>query len=864
MMNSRKAFREEQHNRDANGKWTSGADQNNGQAQRPAAGRRSVAAPAKPALPAQLPPAVDPESNPELYGGLDGLTPKALQHPAFKEVVARLTKQGWTFEDEDWDKKNTDLQEDRLKEAFTEVADLTDEFLKIVPVKIDAKLAIGDIREDKTSAHYDPGANVIRIFEANGESLPHELAHYFDYRLARGASGENSEAFTDTIADTDAGWAWNEVWQKVMDRYENTWEKENKRYKRIATDYLTQPTEIFARVFEQYVYQKSKRFQSSQPDLPDTWGKTVWMDQKFFDKEVVPLVDKFVAAAQKDPKFNKTYSRWKSAKAHKPGSGPVPRKVWLPEGLSFDAPSVKKHLGPGPHPDGTPQSVHGGSPTANPHRREVLELGAEASREGQSRGGPHKAAARERVQRLQALVDAMDANDQAAGNAAWNALPHTDRVRLENIRHHFQKEADMSLNDKISEALAKAKHEYHSAKMERCLADLKANGHSEEEAHRICYSSLGAKANKEFDESKFNRRPKGDPKGGQFAPKGAGGQAGQPIQPNQAKYLDGLSSKYKGKGNHSQAAQLTALRDALNAGDHAKAREIYDKLDYEPQAEAAHVWDPPQDKHGLADDPNGGYPPLRDKPFGDNPKGYDWDRESGAPSLKGTREFVADLRDEIPDILKTTTQSTGRGDMETPRGVDYINQTDFAGEVRKRMIGLGIDPEFLDSDFGEFIDQALPWKNNLQVGEGEKDWNDGDKLVWADDQEARDIGQAMEDYIEVGLGENVGPEFVNSTKMGTVVRWGESGGERFGNFSRRTGMPKSGEDVFVRHNGLFTEAKYLNQAGDVRRGGNLHLRTPQGRDIYAWPDQLWNETALKGLMLDMADNLAKDKPRKKC
>ena len=143
-------------------------------------------------------------------------------------------------------------------------------------------------------------------------------------------------------------------------------------------------------------------------------------------------------------------------------------------------------------------------------------------------------------------------------------------------------------------------------------------------------------------------------------------------------------------------------------------------------------------------------------------------------------------------------------------------------------------------------------------------WHDGDKLVWADDQEARDIGQAMEDYIEVGLGENIGPGFINSTKMGTVVRWGESGGERFGNFSRRTGMPKSGEDVFVRHNGLFTEAKYLNQAGDVQRGGNLHLRTPQGRDIYAWPDQLWNEIAFKGLMLDTAESLAKAKPRKKC
>ncbi len=533
-----------------------------------------------------------------------------------------------------------------------------------------------------------------------------------------------------------------------------------------------------------------------------------------------------------------------------------------------------KHLGPGPHPDGTPQSVHGGSPTANPHRREVLELGAEISRSGQDRKGPHRQAAADRVRRLQALVDAMDANDQAAGNAAWNALSHTDQVRLENIRHHFQKEAIMSLQDQVGAALAKAKHKYHSAKMERCLADLKAQGHSEEEAHRICYASLGAKANKAWDESKYRRAPKGDPKGGQFQPKGSGAAAGQPIQAHQAKYLDDLAGKYQAKGKRTDAAQLLALRDALQAGDHAKAKELYDKLDYEPQAEAAHLWEPPQsDQKDKLDwnspvddswsrdktDPNDMYPAPLKAPLGDNPKGYDWDRETGGPSLKGTREFIADLRDEVPNILKAATSSTGKGDLETPSGVDYINKTDFAVNTRKAIIGLGIDPDFLDDDFGEFIDQAAPWQKNLKVGARDKGWNDGDDLVWAEDMEPRDIGAAFEDYIEVGLGENVGPAFIrNKPVFGTAVRWGESGGERHSYFNRLAAVPRSGTEVFVRHNGVYAKAKYLNPAGDVTRGGNLHLRTvgtKQPRDIYAYADQLFEEQG--GLHKQIAEAMRK-------
>lgn len=42
----------------------------------------------------------------------------------------------------------------------------------------------------------------------------------------------------------------------------------------------------------------------------------------------------------------------------------------------------------------------------------------------------------------------------------------------------------------------KAAHQYHTAKMERCLKDLKNQGKSDEAAHRICYAALGGDANR--------------------------------------------------------------------------------------------------------------------------------------------------------------------------------------------------------------------------------------------------------------------------------------------------------------------------------------------------------------------------------
>jgi hypothetical protein len=41
-----------------------------------------------------------------------------------------------------------------------------------------------------------------------------------------------------------------------------------------------------------------------------------------------------------------------------------------------------------------------------------------------------------------------------------------------------------------------AEHTYHSEKMKRCVADLEAKGEDPGKAHRICYASLGAEANK--------------------------------------------------------------------------------------------------------------------------------------------------------------------------------------------------------------------------------------------------------------------------------------------------------------------------------------------------------------------------------
>jgi hypothetical protein len=50
-------------------------------------------------------------------------------------------------------------------------------------------------------------------------------------------------------------------------------------------------------------------------------------------------------------------------------------------------------------------------------------------------------------------------------------------------------------NNVLSLVKGKHVHDYHSPKMLRCLADLKAKGHDDESAHRICYSSIGEDAN---------------------------------------------------------------------------------------------------------------------------------------------------------------------------------------------------------------------------------------------------------------------------------------------------------------------------------------------------------------------------------
>lgn len=400
---------------------------------------------------------------------------------------------------------------------------------------------------------------------------------------------------------------------------------------------------------------------------------------------------------------------------------------------------------------------HPGHPDQKVHAGKVQELGATVTQATQQSKEPTvREAGANRVQRIKRLLAAMQSGNQAEGNAAWNSLPEADRVRLGEMKSHFQKGMPMSnLRNQLEQLL------------------------------------------KEWN-PKQPRVPAGSSAGGQFASTGGNSMSG--VNELGQRQMDAARTK------DERETKLERDRQKIGAA-----------LDSAPS---------PNDLKARG-------------PAGTNPKGYDVNADTREPSLAGARHFIADVRDGLPDIISAAASTTGKGDLETPRGVDYINKPDFAGKLREHILGLGIDPESI-SDFNELVNEVVDWKHNLKVGENDSDWNDGDDLVWADDQDPAEIGQKIEEYIEVGLEDNNGPTFDKPTgRFGIVVNWGESGGEYHATLNRVTERPKTGDEVFVYHHGVYSPAKFLNTMAGP--GGNLHLRMPTGQSVHAYQDQLYTK-----------------------
>lgn len=150
---------------------------------------------------------------------------------------------------------------------------------------------------------------------------------------------------------------------------------------------------------------------------------------------------------------------------------------------------VLKHLGPGNHPSGSPQSVHGRGADAplwefprNPRRDVDAKILLDTLIHGEL--------ADRHAQRLYKLWEA--GRTDAFIDLARQLVD--DRQTSEAARSKIKSWISNNLV-----GTQKQKHDYHTAKMERCLQHLKDKGFDAESSHRICYDSiLGAdhKANK--------------------------------------------------------------------------------------------------------------------------------------------------------------------------------------------------------------------------------------------------------------------------------------------------------------------------------------------------------------------------------
>ncbi len=180
---------------------------------------------------------------------------------------------------------------------------------------------------EKGKAEYDNTSKVISIRDGNGESFVHELAHWYDAHLT-GVDGDPSKG-SHSYASYQPGPVANLV-AKGLHYGQAHWLDAYSQVPELAEHlkYLQEPTEVFARLVDQYIYQSNQQHRESvDANFPHLHGNRYYLN----------VVNAYVPeeSFESDVRFS------------------IRNMFRVDDDLD-------KHMGPGPHPDGTPQSVHSG------------------------------------------------------------------------------------------------------------------------------------------------------------------------------------------------------------------------------------------------------------------------------------------------------------------------------------------------------------------------------------------------------------------------------------------------------------------------------------------------------------------------
>ena len=183
-----------------------------------------------------------------------------------------------------------------IEESLGELVLHTSIFAETFGVNFD-KLSIRlESAYDNANAEYNPTFNQITIYSKGGESMGHELAHWFDKRAGNESGIKQLRSY---ISESGKRSPINDIVDSMKSSSEfKRWEADDK----IRSDpYLSTPVEMFARAMDQYLYSKNPKYKKSV-DQSFPWKKPLfiksqgWIPQKEFDEKIAPLVESLIAA----------------------------------------------------------------------------------------------------------------------------------------------------------------------------------------------------------------------------------------------------------------------------------------------------------------------------------------------------------------------------------------------------------------------------------------------------------------------------------------------------------------------------------------------------------------------------------------
>ena len=173
-------------------------------------------------------------------------------------------------------------------------------------------LAFGARGHGRAMAHYESGKEVINLTRMSGTgSLAHEWFHALDNYLARQKSGNVSDFATEThdTVRTEVGRAFSALYDKMRSL------DYHRRSQRAGREYWGKTVEEFARLFENYIYNKLAERQTISPvlvredtlldQIEDEYTRNAWpYPSRAENEEMKPLFDSLFETIQEETDGN--------------------------------------------------------------------------------------------------------------------------------------------------------------------------------------------------------------------------------------------------------------------------------------------------------------------------------------------------------------------------------------------------------------------------------------------------------------------------------------------------------------------------------------------------------------------------------